>query len=294
MSAPAARAPVAFLGTGLMGRPMIRRLVQAGHPVVAWNRTASKAEPLRELGVRVAATAADAVTRAQVVVLMLTDAAAIRAVLLDGPVRGLLAGRTVIQMGTIAPSESRALAQDLTDLGGEYLEAPVLGSIPEAEAGTLIVMAGAAEPALARWRGLLAAFGEVVHVGEVGQGAALKLAMNQLIAAETAAFALSLALAEREGVPVETFMEVLRASALYAPTFDKKLERMLAHRYGDPNFPTRHLLKDVELFLSEAERLGLDAGPLAGVRALLRRAIALGHADDDYSALREAVLDRDG
>ncbi len=294
MSAPAARAPVAFLGTGLMGRPMIRRLVQAGHPVVAWNRTASKAEPLRELGVRVAATAADAVTRAQVVVLMLTDAAAIRAVLLDGPVRGLLAGRTVIQMGTIAPSESRALAQDLTDLGGEYLEAPVLGSIPEAEGGTLIVMAGAAEPALARWRGLLAAFGEVVHVGEVGQGAALKLAMNQLIAAETAAFALSLALAEREGVPVETFMEVLRASALYAPTFDKKLERMLAHRYGDPNFPTRHLLKDVELFLSEADRLGLDAGPLAGVRALLRRAIALGHADDDYSALREAVLDRDG
>ncbi len=294
MSGAAARAPVAFLGTGLMGRPMIRRLVQAGHPVVAWNRTASKAEPLRALGVRVAATAADAVTRAQVVMLMLTDAPAIRAVLLDGPVRGLLAGRTVIQMGTIAPSESRALAQDVTDLGGEYLEAPVLGSIPEAEAGTLIVMAGAAEPALARWRGLLAAFGEVVHAGEVGQGAALKLAMNQLIAAETAAFALSLALAEREGVAVETFMRVLRASALYAPTFDKKLERMLAHRYGDPNFPTRHLLKDVELFLSEAERLGLDAGPLAGVRALLRRAIALGHADDDYSSLREAVLGRDG
>ena len=294
MSGAAARAPVAFLGTGLMGRPMIRRLVQAGHPVVAWNRTAEKAAPLRELGVRVAATAADAVTRAQVVVLMLTDAAAIRAVLLTDEVRGLLAGRSVIQMGTIAPSESRALAQDVADLGGEYLEAPVLGSIPEAEAGTLIVMAGAAEPALARWRGLLAAFGEVVHAGEVGQGAALKLAMNQLIAAETAAFALSLALAEREGVPVETFMEVLRASALYAPTFDKKLERMLAHRYGDPNFPTRHLLKDVELFLSEAERLGLDAGPLAGVRALLRRAIDQGHADDDYSSLREAVLGRDG
>ncbi len=95
-------------------------------------------------------------------------------------------------------------------------------------------------------------------------------------------------------MPVETFMEVLRASALYAPTFDKKLERMLAHRYGDPNFPTRHLLKDVELFLSEAERLGLDAGPLAGVRALLRRAIDQGHADDDYSSLREAVLGRDG
>ncbi len=294
MSGAAARAPVAFLGTGLMGRPMIRRLVQAGHPVVAWNRTAEKAAPLRELGVRVAATAADAVTRSQVVVLMLTDAAAIRAVLLTDEVRGLLAGRSVIQMGTIAPSESRALAQDVADLGGEYLEAPVLGSIPEAEAGTLIVMTGASEPALARWRGLLAAFGGVVHAGEVGQGAALKLAMNQLIAAETAAFALSLALAEREGVPVETFMEVLRASALYAPTFDKKLERMLAHRYGDPNFPTRHLLKDVELFLSEAERLGLDAGPLAGVRALLRRAIALGHADDDYSSLREAVLGRDG
>ncbi len=284
--------PVAFLGTGLMGRPMIRRLVQAGFPVIAWNRTAGKAEPLRELGVRVAATAADAVTRAQVVVLMLADAPAIRTVLLADAVRALLAGRTVIQMGTIAPTESRSLAQDVDDLGGEYLEAPVLGSIPEAEAGTLIVMAGAEEAAWRRWRGLLAVFGEARLVGPVGQGAALKLAMNQLIAAETAAFALSLALVEREGVPVETFMEVLRASALHAPTFDKKLERMLAHRYTDPNFPTRHLLKDVALFLGEAEHLGLGAEALAGVRAVLERAIAQGHADEDYSALREAILRR--
>jgi 3-hydroxyisobutyrate dehydrogenase-like beta-hydroxyacid dehydrogenase len=281
---------VAFLGTGLMGAPMAERLLAAGHRVTLWNRTPAKAAALEGAGARVAPSAPAALAAGDWICAMLADAAALEAVVLAPEARERLAGRSLVQMGTIAPAESRALAAAVTQAGGAYLEAPVLGSIPEARAGRLQVMVGAADADFAAARELLCAFGpEPLHVGPVGQAAALKLALNQLIAALTTAFSLSLSLVEREGVPVETFMGILRGSALYAPTFDKKLPRMGGHTYADPNFPARHLLKDLRLVLEEARRQGLATGTLEAVGEILEATLAAGRGDEDYSVLHEAV-----
>lgn len=281
---------VALLGTGLMGWPMAVRLLDAGYELTVYNRHAERAASLAERGARVADTPAQAVAAAEVVLLMLADAPAIRAVLLADAVYEQLANRTVIQMGTIAPGESRGLLAAVRDAGGSYLEAPVLGSIAEVEAGALMVMIGATPTQFEQYRALLGVFGPEPHlVGEVGQAAALKLALNQLIASLTAAFSLSLGIIEREGVNLELFLGILRRSALYAPTFEKKLPRMLARDYANPNFSTRMLAKDVDLVLDEARALGLEDAALVGVRQVIAKALERGFVETDYSALSEAV-----
>ncbi len=280
---------IGVIGTGLMGAPMAERLLANQVALVAYNRTPEKLTSLRQLGVELAASVPDLLHQCNAVILMLSDAAAIQTVILAEDVTPSLAGRTLIQMGTIGPSESRWIAEAVQANGGEYLEAPVLGSIPEAKAGTLQVMVGATPAQFQQWSPLLSHLGTPVLIGEVGTAAALKLALNQLIAALTTAFGLSLGLVQRQGVEVETFMQILRQSALYAPTFDKKLQRMVEQNYANPNFPTKHLLKDTNLFLTEAKAAGLQVDSLTGVRQILEMACQLGLAEADYSALFAAV-----
>lgn len=281
---------IGLLGTGLMGLPMAQRLLSADLSLVVYNRTAEKLEPLKAQGATLARSAEEVLQQSQAIILMLTNAQAIRELVLSETARPLLADRTLIQMGTIAPSESRALRDEITAAGGSYLEAPVLGSIPEVKAGQLQVMVGATLDLFQRWLPLLRQFGpEPQLVGEVGSAAALKLALNQLIASLTTAFSLSLGFVQQQGGNVDTFMQVLRQSALYAPTFDKKLQRMLDRNFANPNFPTKHLLKDTQLFLQEAIASGLRADSLEGVQQILETACAMGLSDDDYSALFAAV-----
>ncbi len=281
---------IGVLGTGLMGKPLAQRLLQANYSVIAYNRTLSKLAPLESLGAKIAKTPLEAIQSADVLILMLTDAKAIREVILNPETANTLHNRTVIQMGTISPDDSQTIQKEVQGRGGDYLEAPVLGSIPQAQAGTLLVMVGANESQFKQWKGLLEQFGEQPkYIGEVGTASALKLALNQLIAALTSGFALSLGLIESQGVDIAKFMEILRESALYAPTFDKKLERMRQRNFDNPNFPTKHLLKDVDLFLSQAEKSGLNTDGLKGIRNLIQQTTALGLSDSDYSALFSAI-----
>jgi 3-hydroxyisobutyrate dehydrogenase len=225
---------------------------------------------------------------------MLTNATAIEEILLSEASRQELKGRTVIQMGTISPRESKAIASQVVEAGGEYIEALVLGSIPEAEAGKLIVMVGASEEQFQKWSDFLKHFSsEPLHIGSVGAAAGVKLALNQLIASLTSAFALSLGFVQRQGADVEMFMQILRQSALFAPTFDKKLQRMLDRNYENPNFPTKHLLKDTNLFLNEDKFNGLNVSSLEGIRQILEMAQDMGLAEDDYSALFSAINPED-
>ena len=282
---------VAVLGMGLMGRAAAGRLAATGEDVVAWNRSPEALEPLQGIDrLNTTTDLAAAIAPADRVVLWLADGAAIRSVLLEGAIGSLLVDKTVVQMGTIAPEESRAIGTELTAWGCDYYEAPVLGSIPELSAGKLLLMVGATPAQFERDRAWLQTFGpEPLLVGPVGSAAALKLAMNQLIGSLTAAFAASLALVQREGIAVETFLQILRPSALYAPTFDKKLQRMLDRDFDRPNFPTKHLLKDLDLFAQAAGAQGIDTAPVQAVRAVVERAIALGLGNTDYSALFAAI-----
>ena len=281
---------IALLGTGLLGRAIAERLQSVGHIVTVYNRTATKALPLQASGITVVMRAEQAIAQADCVVLMLADAAAIRAVLLTQASLAVLLGKTVIQMGTIAQEENLALPAEIERVGGSYCEAPVLGSLAEAQAGTLFVMVGGTEGQFVQWGPLFRSLSrEPRLVGPVGKAASLKLALNQLIAAEISAFALSLGLVQRAGVPVDTFMAILRESALFAPVFEKKLPRLLTRDYHHPNFSTRHLLKDVELFLKEASGYALTASSLEGIRPVLEQTIAEGLGEADYSAIFEVV-----
>ena len=281
---------IALLGTGLLGRAIAERLQAVGHTVIAYNRTAAKALPLQGQGITVVGTSEQAVTQAQCVLLLLTDAAAIRSVLFSSACAAALKGKTIVQMGTIGSRESLAIQREVEQYGGTYCEAPVLGSLAEAKVGTLFVMVGATVDLFTQLTPLFSSLGrEPRLIGPVGKAAALKLALNHLIAAETSAFALSLGLIQRSGVSVDTFMAILRESALFAPTFDKKLPRLLKRDYHQPNFSTRHLLKDVLLCLNEAAGCGLATNTLEGLRSILEGTIAQGLGELDYSALYERI-----
>lgn len=277
---------VGFLGIGLMGLPMAQRLIAAGHSVTAYNRTAAKLEALS--GAEIAPSPTAAIVNSDCVILMLTNAQAIRETLLLDPT--VLRDRTVIQMSTISPDESRTICDEVIAAGGNYLEAPVLGSIPEAQSGKLIVMVGAEPEQFEQWRSLLQAFGEnPVLLGSVGSATTVKLALNQLIGSLTSAFAASLGLVLRQNVDVEAFMQILRQSALYAPTFDKKLQRMVDRDFENPNFPTKHLQKDIGLFLKTARSSNLETASVEGVQQILQSAIEQNLADLDYAALFAVV-----
>lgn len=276
---------IALLGTGLLGTAIGQRFLQQGEALWVWNRHPERLEPLVALGAKAAKSAAEAVAQAEVVVSVLSDGPVCRSVLID-QAGAALQGRLLINLATIAPDESVALAAAAANQGGRFLEAPVLGSRPEALAGTLQVMAGGEpevfEEALPVLR-LLAA--EPRLLGPVGSGLITKLALNQLIASLTHAFSLSLHLVQNAGGDVNAFMELLRGSALYAPTFDKKLSKLLADDFANPNFPTAHLRKDLLLFLASARQQGLNVGGLEGLAELLQQAEATAIDTLDYSAL---------
>ncbi|MEA5462215.1 NAD(P)-dependent oxidoreductase [Leptothoe sp. PORK10 BA2] len=279
---------IGFLGTGLMGAPMAKRLQMAGYQVHGWNRSPEKLQALVAEGIQQADTPVAAIAASQLVILMLTNAEAIQSTVLSPEAIPKLEGKTILQMGTIAPQESKAIAAAVQTAGGEYLEAPVLGSIPEAQAGTLIVMAGATPEQFNQWKAVLACFGpEPKLMGPVGAGSGVKLAMNQLIGTLTTAFAMSLSLVQQEAIDIEAFMGIVRQSALYAPTFDKKLGRMCDRNFAHPNFPTKHLLKDMDLFVQSADSFNADVAQ--AVAQLVQRAVEQGLADQDYSAVFAAV-----
>jgi 3-hydroxyisobutyrate dehydrogenase len=280
---------IALLGIGRMGEHMAHRLLDAGHTVIAWNRTRSKAERVGERGAQVVDRPEEAIRQAQVAILMLADAPAIEDVLLQENVLEHVRGRTVIQMGTIAPEESVAIGERVVEAGGGYLEAPVLGSVPHVQEGRLKVLVGGEADAHKRWEALLELFGSVFYIGHVGSAAAMKLARNQLIASLISAYALSLAVLEAGGLSVKRFMDVLRQDALFAPILDKKLPAMMGEDYRQASFAIKHLLKDVDLFLALARRHTLDTSPVEGVRSILEKAIDQGWGEADYAAIYGAV-----
>jgi 3-hydroxyisobutyrate dehydrogenase len=276
---------ISLLGAGLLGGAIGERLLRCGHRLTVWNRSPERCAPLLALGARTAATPAEAVAASPLVITVLSDGPTTGAVLLE-QAGAALAGRLVLQVATIAPEESQALATGLARRGADLLELPVLGSKPEALAGSLQLMAGGSASALERAHPVLRDLGgEPHHLGPVGAALTTKLALNQLIASLTHSFSLSLHLVQRGGVEVEAFMAILRASALYAPTFDKKLAKELADDYANPNFPTAHLRKDLQLFLQAATVAGLNTQGLNGLAQLLAQATAAGLDNLDYSAL---------
>ena len=279
---------VSVLGAGLMGSPFCLRLLGEGHEVTVYNRSSDKLTHLISKGVNITTNPCDAIANSKIIIMMLSGYSAITEVLFSTPID--MEDKLFVQMGTISPNESRELFARISRLGAKYIEAPVLGSIPEALSGKLIVMVGGGLDDFNYVVPVLDCLGEKpILIGDVGTAAALKLAMNQLIAALTTAFSLSLGFCMRNGVDTEIYMDVVRKSALYAQTYDKKLKKYLERNFDGANFSAKHLNKDVNLFLADAESLGMDCSSLQGIAKITTQAIKQGLGDKDYSAIYEII-----
>jgi 3-hydroxyisobutyrate dehydrogenase-like beta-hydroxyacid dehydrogenase len=275
---------VAFCGLGQMGTPMAHRLLEEGHSVTVWNRTASKAEPLRERGAIVAQTPAAAAEGAEAVLTMLATPEAVDAVVLgtDGMSAGMAPGSTLIEMSTIGMAAVRELAGRLRE-DVRLVDAPVLGSVPQAETGELKVFVGADDETFGRWRGLLGTFGTVFHLGPLGAGAAMKLVVNSTLGALMTGLAEALALADRLDLDRRTVLDILADSNI-GVTVRGKRERIESGVYP-PRFKLELAAKDLRLVEEAAREAGLDARLAAAARAWFEEAAAAGLGDRDYSAV---------
>ena len=281
------------MGIGLMGQAFVERYLSQGFTVRIFNRSHDHIKDLAESGVIVCSTADELISLSSTIILMVSDAEAINELLQlnNKSVKQIeLQGKTILQMATISPRQSKEIAEAISSCGGHYLEAPVLGSIPEAKTGTLIIMAGGSKDVFEDALPALQVLGTAPrYIGKTGSAAALKLAMNQLIAALTAGFSLSLGYAIKNGVDTDLFMETVRESALYAKTYDKKLQKYLHRDFGTANFSTRHLLKDIRLFIDDAKAAGLNTDALEGIERIAGMTVENGMELMDYSSIYEVI-----
>jgi 2-hydroxy-3-oxopropionate reductase len=285
---------VAVLGTGLMGAPMAARLLGAGHPVVVWNRTAAKAQPLVEQGARQAATPAEAAAQAELLITMLSDAAAVAdALFATGAAAALRPGSTVVDMSSIPPAVAREHAQKLAALGVDCLDAPVSGGVRGATEGTLAIMAGGEAAVFARAEPMLRVIGRPTLVGPHGAGQLAKLANQAIVATTIGTVAEALTLAAAGGADPAKVREALFGGFADSPILRQHGERMLQRRWA-PGGPIRLQVKDLRTIMAEAQALGLDLPIAARVAELFEAALAGGLGEHDHSALFLEIEARNG
>lgn len=273
---------VAFLGMGIMGRPMAANLVKAGHEVSIWNRT-----PGKDLeGARTASSPADAARGVEVVWMCVSDTKAVENVLFGpgGAEEALAAGMIIADSSTISPSATLRFAERVKARGVDYVDAPVTGSKIAAEAGSLIFMAGSEEAVLARLQPLFQAMGkQVFHMGNTSKGQATKLAMNLQIALIYEGFAEALTLATKLGVEIDRLLPLVQASMVRSGVVDYKAPFILKRDFS-PNFPLRLMLKDIHLTLDAAKEARVRLPGLEAVEEVYDLAAEEGHQDLDYAA----------
>jgi 3-hydroxyisobutyrate dehydrogenase-like beta-hydroxyacid dehydrogenase len=283
---------VAFFGLGIMGGPMAANLARAGFGLSVWNRTSEKADRFAsEHGARAAATPSAAAEGADALVSILPDSPEVETVLFgdSGAAAALERGALVIDMSTIAPSAARRIGERLADEGHNFLEAPVSGSRPKAEDGTLTIMVGGEEEAFRRAVPLFEAMGElIVHVGPQGHAQMAKLLTNTMGAVNAAALAESVVAVRRAGIDPGAFLEVAAGSAGNSTVLGLKGRPMFEGNF-EPLFKLEHMLKDVRHCLAEAEALGVELRLGSLVEGLYAQAARESHGEEDFAAVITAV-----
>lgn len=258
---------IAFLGTGLMGGPMARRLLHAGFSVSVWNRDASKAQALSADGADVAASAAAAAKGASIVFTMLTDGGAVGDVLFSqGVAEALAPGSVVVDCSSIAPEAAQDHATRLAERGIRHLDAPVSGGVIGATAGTLAVMAGGDAALVKELADVFAAFGRVTHVGPSGCGQLAKLGNQQIVAVTIGAIAEAMMLVEAGGGSREAFRRAIRGGFAESRILDVHGQRMVDRNFGTAG-PSKLQLKDLNNILATAKSLSLTLPLTEAVRA---------------------------
>jgi 3-hydroxyisobutyrate dehydrogenase-like beta-hydroxyacid dehydrogenase len=283
---------IAFLGLGIMGSRMAANLVRAGHELTVWNRTAATAEEFAATHrATVAATPAAAAAGAEVVISMVVDGPQVETILLgdDGAATGAAPGTLLIDCSTIGPRYATTIGTALAARELSFVDAPVTGSSPRAEDGTLTIMAGGSAEDFAQAQPLLAAMGTtIVHAGELGQGQVVKLINNAVAAINATVVGQALLVGAASGADLDALTQVMAAGSGASTMLVLKAPAMRSHDYTTL-FKLEHMLKDVRLCL-ELDGAAGARFPFAGfTREVLAKAVDMGHGDEDFAALIEVL-----
>jgi 3-hydroxyisobutyrate dehydrogenase len=278
---------IAILGLGIMGSGMATRLLSSGFHVVVFNRSREKSLSLAKAGALVAESSKDAAARADIVLTMVADDNASRAVWLgaNGALAGSSAGSILIESSTLSVGWVKELSALASQRGCEFLDAPVTGTKPHAASGELFFMVGGSASALEKVRSVLSVLGrEVLHLGPVGSGALIKLINNFVCGVEAASFAEAISLVDKSDLDREKCLAVLENSALASPLIKRIISSMKTNDYT-PNFPLKLMTKDLGYAISEAKSAGASLKTAAPALEVFQHAATEGLGDLDFSAV---------
>ena len=289
-------AEVGYVGLGVMGSSIVRRLLAAGHDVTVWNRTPEKAEPLLQAGARWADSPREVAERSEVVFTMVTNTAAVRAVTAgpDGIIAGLAPGKVYVDMSTASPANTRELAARVAEVDAQMLDAPVSGTSITVDQGKASIMVGGDEATFERIKPILDAIGpKVFHLGPSGSAVAIKIAINLSLAVQMLAFSEGVLLAEKSGIPRERAVEVMLASVIASPMVAYRGPLVLGHP-DEVWFDCRMMQKDLNLALELGRELEVPLPTTAVTNELLTTANAMGIGDLDFAVLFDVLATMSG
>ena len=288
---------VGFMGLGIMGTRMAANLARAGLDLVVWNRTAETALTWAEQhGARVADSPAEVAAQCEIVITMVVDGDQVESLLLgeDGVSSGARRGLLCIDMSTIGLRAARSIGERLADWNISFMDAPVTGSSPKAEDGTLTIMAGGTKEDFDRAHPLFSAMGDlIVHVGPLGHGQLVKVINNAVAAANTAVAAEALVAGQLAGADLDKLLTVVRAGSGDSAMMELKAQPMREHDWTTL-FKLEHMLKDLRLCIEEATQAGADVELIERTAELLAAAERKGLGEKDFAAVLEVVEERSG
>lgn len=280
-----------FLGLGIMGSPMAKNLLKAGFPVIVWNRSSDKCHELAALGAKVAATAAEVTASCDITFAMLADPAAAEAVCFspDGALQGIGEGRGYVDMSTVDADTSQKIGAAISFKGGRFLEAPVSGSKKPAEDGTLIILGAGDRDLFEEALPVLEKMGKkVIFLGELGNGARMKLIVNMVMGGMMTVFCEGLALAAKAGLRSSAFLDVLDSGAMANPMFKMKGAQIAQGNFA-PAFPLKHMQKDLRLAVALGDTLGQPLFSASAANELFKKGKVRGLSDQDFCAVFQAI-----
>lgn len=284
-------ANIGFVGLGVMGSRMVKRLLDAGHSVIGYNRTRAKAQWLLDAGMKWGETPRAVAAAAEMTFSMVTNTQALQAVSggSDGILAGLSAGKIYVDMSTVSPAASQGLAKQVEAKGAQMLDAPVSGSVSTLEEGKLSIMVGGTRDAVERARPILEAIGpKVTHVGPNGLAVSMKIATNLSLAVQMLAFSEGVLLAEKSGIARETAVEVLLNSVIASPMIKYRGPFVLTMP-DEAWFDINMMQKDLLLALEMGRRLDVPLPTTSITNEMLTTARAMGLAEKDFAAVFEAL-----
>jgi 3-hydroxyisobutyrate dehydrogenase-like beta-hydroxyacid dehydrogenase len=289
-------AELGYVGLGVMGSAVARRLLDGGHDVTVWNRTREKAEPLLEAGAQWADSPREAAARTEIVFTMVTNTAAVQAVTEgpDGVLAGLGPGEIYVDMSTASPAHARALAEQVAEVGAQMLDAPVSGTSVTVEEGKASLMVGGDDDAFERARPVLEAIApRVFHMGPNGSAVTMKIAINLSLAVQMLAFSEGVLLAEKSGISREAAVDAMLGSVIASPMVTYRGPLVLGHP-DEVWFDCRMMQKDLNLALELGQELEVPLPTTAVTNELLTAANGMGVGDRDFAVLFDVLAAMSG